>query len=112
MREHKSEVQNLSSVRQHGPLTNIAGIFLQEMLHLTLTGNILSALGGSMDLYHPDVIPKFPGKVLYEEVDVILDRANKKCLERFQKVSTRALMLGQALTPLPITDRGAIRTRV
>ena len=86
MREHKSEVYfKPFQVRQH-PLTDIAGIFLQEMLHLTLTGNILSALGGSMDLYHADVIPKFPGKILYDKVDMVLDRANKKCLERFKKV--------------------------
>jgi Ferritin-like len=56
------------------------------MLHLTLTGNLLCALGGSMDLYDYDVIPQYPGHILVEKIDMNLDRANKENLECFLQV--------------------------
>ncbi|KAH9957767.1 ferritin-like-domain-containing protein [Russula dissimulans] len=56
------------------------------MLHLALAGNLLSALNGSVDLYDYEIIPRFPGKILYEEVEMSLDRANKDNLDRFTKL--------------------------
>ncbi|KAH9957775.1 ferritin-like-domain-containing protein [Russula dissimulans] len=64
----------------------IRGIFRQEMLHLALAGNLLSALNGSLDLYDFEVIPRFPGKILYDEVELSLDRTNRESLDRFTKL--------------------------
>jgi len=66
--------------------SQIRGVFRQEMLHLALAGNLLSALNGSLDLYDFEIIPQFPGKILYEEVEMSLDGANKDNLDRFTKL--------------------------
>jgi len=64
----------------------ITGVFRQEMLHLALAGNLLSALNGSVELYDFEVIPQFPGKILYDEVEMSLDRTNKESLDRFTEL--------------------------
>jgi hypothetical protein len=66
--------------------SKIRGIFLQEMLHLALSGNLLCALDGSLDLYNFNIIPEFPGKILYDKVDMNLDSANKANLELFTRL--------------------------
>jgi hypothetical protein len=68
------------------PLTDVAGVVEQEMLHLSLTGNLLSALGGSMDLYDYDAIPRYPGHILVQKINMNLDRANKENIECFLEV--------------------------
>ena len=59
------------------------------MLHLALTGNILSALDSPRELYKKSIIPRFPSEVPYENVIFHLDCANKAALECFLKVNTR-----------------------
>ena len=56
------------------------------MLHLSLTGKLLSALNGSMDLYDYRVIPQYPGHILVQKIPMNLDSANKENLECFLQV--------------------------
>ena len=62
------------------------------MLHLALAGNLLSSLGGSLELYDFQVIPQYPGYILYDAVEMSLDRANKENLERFTNVRLRSCL--------------------
>jgi Ferritin-like len=39
----------------------IQSVAVQEMLHMTLAGNVLNALGGSPQIDHPGFIPTYPG---------------------------------------------------
>jgi len=64
----------------------IKGVFRQEMLHLALAGNLLSALDGSLDLYDFDVIPQYPVTLLYEQIKLSLDRAHEESIERFKEL--------------------------
>jgi hypothetical protein len=36
------------------------GVVAEEMLHLSLAGNILRAVGGTPKLYDPHIIPQYP----------------------------------------------------
>ena len=67
-------------------LTGIADVVLQEMLHLSLAGNVLCSLDGYMDLYDFPIVPQFPGTILFEEVELNLDRASQENLMYFKEV--------------------------
>jgi len=64
----------------------LRGVVQQEMLHLSLTGNLLCALDGWLDLYDYHVIPVYPGQMLVENIPLNLDRANKENLECFLQI--------------------------
>ena len=61
------------------------GVVAEEMLHLSLAGNILRAVGGQPKLYDVDYIPCYPmlmpGRV--PKLWLQLRRANKKNLQTF-----------------------------
>ena len=58
------------------------------MLHLTLAGNIMCALKGSQKLYDKAFIPVYDGNhtILYDQINVNLQPAEKPLLETFIKV--------------------------
>ncbi len=58
----------------------------QEMLHLALAGNMLRALGGTQLLYDKSFLPTYPSQILFEQIDMKLQPANKENLECFLKV--------------------------
>jgi len=64
----------------------IIHVVVQEMLHLSLGGNVLCSLDGYMDLYDFPIIPQFPGTILFEEVELNLDRASQENLMYFKEV--------------------------
>lgn len=39
----------------------IRDIVLEEMLHMTLAGNLLNAIGGTPEINHPNFVPTYPG---------------------------------------------------
>jgi rubrerythrin len=39
----------------------LESVVVEEMLHMTLSSNVLNALGGSPGINHPDFIPTYPG---------------------------------------------------
>lgn len=59
------------------------------MLHLSLAGNILKAVGGNPLLYHWDIIPKYPGYMLHraEPLKLQLREMTKPNLDTFIAVS-------------------------
>jgi hypothetical protein len=61
------------------------GVVAEEMLHLSLAGNILRAVGGQPKLYDVEYIPCYPmlmpGRV--PKLWLELRRANKKNLQTF-----------------------------
>lgn len=59
------------------------------MLHLSLAGNILKAVGGNPKVYHPDVFPEYPGFMLHRAppLELKLREMTKKNLDTFIAVS-------------------------
>ena len=65
-----------------------AGVVEQEMLHLSLAGDILRALDGCNLVYDESFMPKYTDKscILYDQVVLSLEPAKKSLLETFVKV--------------------------
>lgn len=68
-------------------LTFLLAVAEQEMLHLSLAGNMLRALNGTQKLYEHSFMPVYPSKILYDKVDMKLQPANKENLDCFLKAS-------------------------
>jgi len=72
------------------PKDVIITIAIDEMLHLALSGNILTAIGGSPKLYdpgNPSLIPQYPNKLFYQDkVDLSLRAATKPNTDTFVQV--------------------------
>ncbi|KAM6493634.1 Ferritin-like domain containing protein [Amanita muscaria] len=64
----------------------LRGIVQQEMLHLALCGNLLSALGGSVALYDPRVVPIYPATLLCSKIPAHLEALNTGSLGRFMEI--------------------------
>jgi len=50
----------------------VHGVVLEEMLHLSLAGNTLLAVGGTPKLYDPKIITAYPGPMLGRTPELIL----------------------------------------
>ena len=57
-----------------------------EQLHLSLAGNLLSTLGGTLELYDPCVVPQYPGRILYGKIPQGLDMKYVFGLHSTQKI--------------------------
>jgi ferritin-like protein len=55
-----------------GAAQTIRSIAMQEMLHLSLVGNLLNATGGQVDFQAPEVFPTYPFTMPHHEPDLIL----------------------------------------
>jgi len=66
----------------------LRAVLEQEMLHLALAGNLLSALGGGLDLYDPRVVPQYPSRVLIGEIPMILEPLKTESLGRFMEIES------------------------
>ena len=65
-------------------------IVLQEMLHLTLAGNLLTALGGTPKLYHPRVNRPYPRSMFLPQgqnprIEMDLEAACRQHLQTLQE---------------------------
>lgn len=56
------------------------------MLHLALSGNLLSALGGSVALYDPRIIPIYPAPLLCSKIPMHLEALDTASIGRFMEV--------------------------
>lgn len=83
-------------------LTVFPVILQQEMLHLALVGNLLSALGGSLDLYDRRVVPQYAGYVLLDRVPMTLRRLDAKSLGYFVKVRMPQCLSAELFLPLSL----------
>ncbi|KAG8759786.1 hypothetical protein FRC11_001400 [Ceratobasidium sp. 423] len=61
-------------------------IVLQEMLHLALAGNCLTAVRGRPRLYGDPYTPTYPTSILYEQVKIDLDKASPDNIQSFINV--------------------------
>ncbi|KAF8690923.1 hypothetical protein AX14_002933 [Amanita brunnescens Koide BX004] len=68
----------------------IRAIAQEEMLHLSLAGNLLTALGGSLDLYQDTIVPKYPGHILQDRVEMNLSAADEEQLRFLQRIEAPA----------------------
>ncbi|CAE6537021.1 unnamed protein product [Rhizoctonia solani] len=86
-------------------------VVVQEMIHLGLAGNILTALGGRPRVYGEAFTPKYPSELLYEGVLMTLAPADKHQLKAFAEIERPAEM-GAAHSfdiPEPPNDRKAVQ---
>ncbi|KAH7332695.1 ferritin-like-domain-containing protein [Rhizoctonia solani] len=61
-------------------------IVVQEMFHLGLAGNLLTAMRGRPQVYGEAFTPKYPSEILYEGVLMTLAPAKKSQVENFAEV--------------------------
>jgi len=54
------KTQQTVSGSTYSPTSIVSSVVVEEMLHLTLAGNILRAIGGTPKIYDQNVIPKYP----------------------------------------------------
>ena len=77
--EHATIPPYLTALYSIHPGTNsdayhvIRVVVVEEMLHLTLTANILNAVGGTPDLTGPDFVPVYPAALPDGEKDFTVD---------------------------------------
>ncbi|KAH7332653.1 ferritin-like-domain-containing protein [Rhizoctonia solani] len=55
----------------------------QEMLHLALVGNLITAVRGRPQLYGEPYVPKYPSEILYEGVLLTLAPASQEQIQNF-----------------------------
>ncbi|KAF8868017.1 ferritin-like-domain-containing protein [Gymnopilus junonius] len=84
--------QFVNDPRYYDPIiAAIRGVVAEEMLHLSLAGNVLRAVGGIPKLYDPNYMPYYPmlmpGRV--PKLWLQLRKANKANLQTFIDVETR-----------------------
>ena len=92
--EHATIPPYLTGLYSIKPGTNsdayqaIRVVSVEEMLHLTLSANILNAVGGEPDLTQPDFIPQFPTVLPDGETDfeVNLVRFSEECVDGFMTI--------------------------
>ena len=96
--EHATIPPYLTALYSIHPGTNgeayrvIRTVVVEEMLHLTLAANILSAVGGTPDLTTPDFVPEYPAYLPDGETDfqVDLQRFSKAAIATFLKIERPA----------------------
>lgn len=100
-----------------GLLNPTVGIVQQEMLHLSLVGNIARALDYEFKIYNKDAMAVFDGscEMLYDKVQLNLEPAKKHLLGTFVKASRGSFVLFRFVSWLIVsrctsTDRSAIHT--
>ncbi|KIK63443.1 hypothetical protein GYMLUDRAFT_241920 [Collybiopsis luxurians FD-317 M1] len=64
----------------------ILSVVEQEMLHLSLAGNMLRALNGTQTLYNKEYIPTYPSTILYDDIPMELRPADKQNLDYFLQI--------------------------
>jgi hypothetical protein len=66
-------------------------VVIEEMLHMTLAANVLSALGGTPEIDHPDFIPTYPGHLpggVDKSLKVHLKKFSLEQLDAFLDIET------------------------
>jgi len=72
--------------RYYDPIVGaVRGVVAEEMLHLSLAGNVLRAVGGTPKLYDPNIIPSYPmlmpGRI--PDLELHLRKMTKNNLQTF-----------------------------
>ncbi|SLN52163.1 ferritin-like domain-containing protein [Roseisalinus antarcticus] len=96
--EHATIPPYLTALYSIRPGTNaeaaqiIRTVAVEEMLHLTLVGNVLNAIGGRVDLTRPGFVPAYPAYLPDGETDfqVSLQRFSPEAVETFLRIERPA----------------------
>lgn len=96
--EHATIPPYLTALYSIHPSTNgdayriIRAVVVEEMLHLTLSANVLNAVGGRPDLTGPDFVPPYPTRLPDGETDfeVGLQRFSPEAVEAFMTIERPA----------------------
>jgi len=96
--EHATIPPYLSALYSIKPGTNAEAthalrvVAVEEMLHLTLVGNLLNAVGGTPDLTQAGFVPAYPSYLPDGELDftVNCERFSKNAIETFLKIERPA----------------------
>ncbi|KAF8201995.1 ferritin-like-domain-containing protein [Mycena galopus ATCC 62051] len=64
----------------------IISVVKQEMLHLALSGNVLTAIGGEPKVYGEEYTPQFPAKIFYDKTQLDLKPATLENMKTFQRL--------------------------
>ena len=96
--EHATIPTYLTTLYSIHPGTNLDAvqvlrvIAVEEMLHMTLSANMLNAVGGKVDLTQPGFVPNFPTYLPNGETDfeVSLQKFSPDALETFLKIERPA----------------------
>src|SRR4051795_1861325 len=92
--EHATIPPYLTALYSIHPNTNLDAFHVirvvagEEMLHLTLTANVLNAVGGSPNLTGADFVPTYPAFLPDGENDFQVDRQrfSREALDTFLKI--------------------------
>jgi hypothetical protein len=86
----------------------VASVLVEEMLHMTLTANLLNAVGGHPRLDSPRMLPGYPRCLPHGDCsfEVPLLRFSPEALDVFLKISSmyRLKVQAQALMEMPTED--------
>ena len=96
--EHATIPLYLTALYSIKPGTNSEGfhilraVAVEEMLHLTLVGNLINAIGGKPDLTTPGFVPRYPAYLPDGEEDfsVSLQKFSPEAIESFLKIERPA----------------------
>lgn len=66
----------------------LAGVLVEEMLHMTLAANLLNAVGGRPRLDNPKMLPGYPGPLPHGDrsLEISLCRFGHEAIETFLKI--------------------------
>ncbi|CAE6511862.1 unnamed protein product [Rhizoctonia solani] len=94
---------SMYAVRPEGrdPVKKLRSVLKQEMLHLSLAGNLLCAIGGNPVLYHQEYTPKYPCEIFYEPIKLQLQPPHKESIKTFIKASLEKPELSPMPYPAP-----------
>jgi hypothetical protein len=112
--EHATIPIYLTALYSIHPGTNAEGahilraVAVEEMLHLTLVGNLINALGGRPDLTRPGFTPRFPTLLPDGEQDFSVGLApfSPAAIESFLKIERPASLNPEAGNLRPRAGRG------
>jgi hypothetical protein len=83
-------------------------VAVEEMLHLTLTANVLNAIGGTPDLTRPGFVPSYPAQLPDGEDDFSVDLRpfSQKAVETFCQIERPGKAPSASSRLVPTSDNG------
>ncbi len=66
----------------------IRSVLMEEMLHMTLAGNVLNAIGGKVNLLDPELIPSYPTALPHSDQSFIvhLQKFSESTIKTFMRI--------------------------
>ncbi|MFB9675005.1 ferritin-like domain-containing protein [Streptosporangium vulgare] len=81
---------SLDPERNPAAVEVVSGVFVEEMLHLALTANLLNAVGGTPRLDTPEMLPPHPRKLPHGDLELSLVPFGPEALEMFLRLEQPA----------------------